>query len=48
MQIIIKENNFIFILYFEMCKNIIFIFLHGSNMCFVWKVYLRIFFVYEK
>ena len=23
-----------------MCKNIIFIFMHGSNICFVWKIYL--------
>ena len=48
MQIFIKENNFLFILYFEMCKNIMFIFSHESNMYFVWKVYLRIYFVYEK
>ena len=31
----VKGNNFFFILYFEMCKNIIFIFMYGLNMCFV-------------
>ena len=34
MQIFLKVNNFLFILYFEMCKNIIFIFTHGSNIAF--------------
>ena len=44
----VKGNNFLFILYFEMCKNIIFISMHGSNICFVGKICLSILFVYEK
>ena len=44
----VKRNNFLFTLYFEMCKNIIFTCMHESNIGFVWKMCLNIFFVHEK